>query len=80
MDTLYAFKCKRFRNTRQHSNISNTIVELFLKHPVYVKMALKESSPCDAIGFTRPNKCSMLSCVCMHYLDQHYSEMTNMPN
>jgi hypothetical protein len=32
MNGLYAFKCKRFRNTR-HSNIWNTIVTLFLKHP-----------------------------------------------
>jgi hypothetical protein len=46
MDTLYAFKCKRFRKTPHrniwsttvkhspYSNIWNTAVTLFLKHPV----------------------------------------------
>jgi hypothetical protein len=29
---LYAFKCKRFRNTR-NTVIFGTIVKLFLKHP-----------------------------------------------
>jgi hypothetical protein len=35
MDSVYAFKSKRFRNTR-HSNIWNTTVMLFLKHYVYL--------------------------------------------
>jgi hypothetical protein len=34
MHSLYAFKCKCFRNTSSHSNIWNSIVKLFLKHPV----------------------------------------------
>jgi hypothetical protein len=32
MDSLYTFKCKRFRNTR-HSNIWNTILKLFFETP-----------------------------------------------
>jgi hypothetical protein len=34
MNSLYAFKCKRSRNSR-HTNIWNTIIMLLLKHPVY---------------------------------------------
>jgi hypothetical protein len=40
MDSLYAFKCKRFRN------IWNTIVKLFLNHPALpVEVALNRNYP-----------------------------------
>jgi hypothetical protein len=40
MDSLYAFKCRRFRNTR------NNIVKLFLKHiALPVKVTLNCNYP-----------------------------------
>jgi hypothetical protein len=45
MDSLYAFKYKRFRNTR-HSNILNTIAKLFFKHPALpVEVTLNRNYP-----------------------------------
>jgi hypothetical protein len=42
MDSLYAFKCKRSRNTRH----TVTIVKLFLKHPVIpVEVTLNRNYP-----------------------------------
>jgi hypothetical protein len=41
MNSLYAFKCKLFRNARHTATYGNTIVKLFLKHsvlPVKVKL------------------------------------------
>jgi hypothetical protein len=35
MDSFYAFKFKHFLNTRHRVTFGNTILKLFLKHPVY---------------------------------------------
>jgi hypothetical protein len=34
MDSFYAFKCERIRNTRNTVTFGKSIVSLFLKHPV----------------------------------------------
>jgi hypothetical protein len=42
MDSLYAFKCKRFRNIRRNV----TVVKLFLKHPALtVEVTLNRNYP-----------------------------------
>jgi hypothetical protein len=52
MGSLYAFKRKRFRNTR-HSNFGNSIVKLFLKHPVFSTALTSHSfSPLSVYGST----------------------------
>jgi hypothetical protein len=45
MNSLYAFKIKRFRNTSPQSNIWNAIVKFF-KHPVLpVEVSLNRNYP-----------------------------------
>jgi hypothetical protein len=67
MDSSYAFNCKGFRNTR-HSNIWNTIVELFFKHDVQGKMGkvpVLNLYLCDQQCLRRIHACSIYRCVCV---------------